>query len=113
MKRSGIKRRRPRVDPQEQRIRDSARGEDCTLRFDLVCRNDTSTTVYCHSNRLIDGKGMGLKAKIGCYGCSNCHDVLDDRRPRIGMTRDEMLEIFDRACAETRAILIRKGLIHE
>ena len=54
--------RLPKVSPQEAAIRASARGEDCTLRIPMVCNRDRTTTVYCHSNRLEHGKGMGLKA---------------------------------------------------
>lgn len=120
MKRSGIKRktpmksRRPKVDPAEKRIRDSARDENCTLMIEpgLVCRNRTDTVVYCHSNKLVDGKGSGLKAKIGCYGCFECHNVLDGRSPPpAGMTYEDVLERFYQACEKTRQILTTKGLI--
>lgn len=121
MRRSGIKRSkpmkrsRPKVDPVEQKIRDSARDEDCTLRLDLVCRNDTRTVVYCHSNRLVDGKGMGLKAKRGCYGCFDCHEVLDGRTNRPAhITEEDLEQAFDSACKETEFKLRRKGLsVHE
>lgn len=67
--------------------------------------------MFCHSNRLEDGKGMGLKAKIGAYGCSSCHDVLDGRAPRpADMSYDAMQERFDRAVKATQAILEAKGL---
>jgi hypothetical protein len=113
MKRSGIKRKRPYVDPAEKKIRDSARNEECTLRFEFVCNGRTDTTVYCHSNLLEHGKGAGLKAKTGCYGCFNCHNVLDFRAPRPrSMSYDEMIEIFKRACEETQAKLVLKGLHH-
>lgn len=110
MKRSGIKRKRVKVDPHEQAIRDSAMDERCTLRFELICNHDSSTVVYCHSNFLVDGKGMGLKAKRGCYGCFACHNVLDGRAPRFDMTEEEMRQRFEAACEETLEILKRKGL---
>ena len=64
-----------------QSIRDSARGEECQLRFDRVCLGTTDTTVWCHWPGLDAGRGMGLKALdlAGCYGCLACHDVLDMR----------------------------------
>jgi hypothetical protein len=111
VKRSYIKRKRPRVDPLEAKIRASAEGEECTLRFDMVCNGRTDTTVYCHSNLLADGKGMGLKARTGCYGCSKCHAVLDWRAQRPPwMSYEEMIERFRVACIETQLILKRKGL---
>ena len=80
MKRKGLRNRGPRMTP----IRRSAKGEACTLMIPGVCTGDTTTTVLCHSNRLADGKGLGMKAPDteACYGCSACHDVLDGRRPR-------------------------------
>lgn len=112
MKRSSIKRKRPYVEPQERKIRESARDEECTLRLPLVCNGRTDTTVYCHSNRLEHGKGMGLKAEVGCYGCVNCHDVLDGRRPRPAhISHEDLIDTFDRACAETQAKLVSKGIL--
>lgn len=93
------------------KVRESARGEDCTLRFPGVCNFDVATTVFCHSNRLSDGKGMGMKAKIGAYGCSSCHDVLDGRAPRPEwMTYDAMQDLFDAGVKATQERLTEKGL---
>lgn len=111
MKRSAFKSRQPKVAPLEKKIRASARDEDCTLRFDPICRNRTDTVVYCHSPRLIDGKGMGLKAKVGCYGCYDCHDLMDGRRPLGSWTMAQVLERFDEACAETEEKLRQKGIL--
>jgi hypothetical protein len=92
-------------------VRQSARGEECTLRFDGVCNHNRETVVFCHSNRLEDGKGMGLKARIGCYGCSACHDMLDGRSVRPAwITYDAMMNQFDKAVIETQQKLMQKGL---
>lgn len=107
-----MKSKRPYVDPLEKRIRASAEGEECTLRLETVCNGNPLTTVYCHSNLLEDGKGMGLKAKSGCYGCFNCHNVIDFRAPRPSwMSYEEMIEEFKRACEETRQRLKAKGIL--
>lgn len=108
--RARMKASRPKSTP----IRRSARGEDCTLMIPGVCNCDPETVVLCHSNRLADGKGMGLKAPDteAAYGCSCCHDVLDGRRPLPGwMTRDQLDATFDRARAITQAKLKQKGLM--
>ena len=79
-----------------------------------VCNRDPATTVLCHSNRLADGKGMGLKApdEKACFGCSDCHDVLDGRRPLPGwMTRQQLDDTFDRAVTITQDQLKQEGLI--
>jgi hypothetical protein len=38
--------------------------------------------VACHSNRLRDGKGMGIKAHEWCiaFGCEPCHWFIDQSR---------------------------------
>ena len=100
--------------PKMTKIRASARDQECTLRFPLVCNHRTDTTVLCHSNQLKDGKGMGLKAPDtrAAYGCSACHDVLDGRAPRpAGMTHEQMLERFEEAVSLTHKVLARKGLL--
>jgi len=93
--------------------RRAARGRDCTLMIPGVCNRDPATTVLCHSNRLADGKGMGLKApdSAACFGCSDCHDVLDGRRPLPGwLTREQLEDTFDRATAITQEQLKQEGI---
>ena len=95
-------------------IRKAARGKDCTMMIVGVCNRDPATVVLCHSNSLADGKGMGLKAPDteACFGCSACHDVLDGRRPLPAwMTRQVLLEVFDRARTITHEILKTEGLL--
>lgn len=104
------KKSRPKSTP----IRQSARGEECTISLPMVCNGNPETTVLCHSNQLADGKGMGLKApdNRAAYGCSACHDVLDGRAPRpSGWTYEMVLERFEAAITRTQAILLRKGLV--
>ena len=104
-----LKSSRPKSTP----IRQSARDEECTLRLP-GCNLRTDTTVLCHSNRLEDGKGMGLKASDlnAAYGCAHCHDILDGRAPRpANMTYEALQDAFTHAVAITRARLRAKGLI--
>jgi hypothetical protein len=109
-KASGLKSSRPKMTP----IRRAARGQECQLQILGVCNGDVATTVLCHSNRLADGKGMGLKAPDteACIGCSSCHDVLDGRAPRpAGMSMDDLHRLFDYARERTHVILRAMGLI--
>jgi hypothetical protein len=109
----GTKRLRARP-PAMTPIRKSARNEDCTLRFHMICRNRTETTVWCHSNSAEDGKGTGLKARDeeGCYGCYECHCFLDGGWVQYpGWTREMVDAEFDRARHESRVKLERKGLL--
>lgn len=100
--------KRPKMTP----IRASARGQECTLRFPGICNRNPETTVWCHSNRLADGKGLGLKApdEQGCYGCSDCHAWLDGGY--AGHVAREVVDArFDAARAESQQILKEKGLM--
>lgn len=108
--RKPMKSTRPKMTP----IRRAARGQDCMLQILGVCNGDSSTVVLCHSNSLADGKGMGLKAPdtAACFGCSDCHDVLDGRRPRPdGMTAADVERNFRYAVDRTHEILRAKGLM--
>lgn len=106
--RKQLKSKGPRMTP----IGASARGQECTLRFAGICNRNPETTAWCHSNRLADGKGMGLKAPDaqGCYGCSDCHAWLDGGY--AGKMPREVVEArFDAARAESQRILLAKGLL--
>lgn len=109
-KKATLKTKGPRMTP----IRRAARGQDCTLRIPDVCNFNPETTVLCHSNRLADGKGMGIKAPDteACFGCSACHDVLDGRAPRPGWLTQFVLDAaFDNARRATHLILKAMRLI--
>lgn len=98
--------------PKMTKIRASARMRDCTLRFEGICKNDIETTVWCHSNRSEDGKGMALKARDeeGCYGCYDCHCWLDGGY--AGKVEQALVDArFDRARLESQAILKAEGLM--
>lgn len=117
MKRSWIKRGTSKLKSKRKPltpIQKSAKDEECTIRLPGVCNFRTDTTVLCHSNLLEDGKGKGIKAPDdkAAYGCCDCHDVVDGRRPRPeGMSYELMLSLFKEAQEQTRRILKRKGLI--
>jgi len=95
------------------KITDSAEGMDCRLRLPGVCNGNPDTTVWAHSNRIAHGKGRSLKAHdpFGCYACYDCHAVYDRQRNRpAGMTLIFVELEFDRAMAESQAILIDRGM---
>lgn len=105
--RQKLKSKAPKMTP----IRASARGEECTLRFPC-CSFDPASTVWCHSNRAEDGKGMGIKARDeeGAYGCGKCHAWLDGGYAGH-MPRSLVDVYFDIARAQSQKILQRKGLM--
>lgn len=93
-----------------KKIRDSARGEECTLKVIGVCNHDVDTTVYAHINFL--GSAMGAKSPdyMGCYACSSCHDFLDGRANYDHPEREALDYYKGRALALTVGRLIEKGV---
>lgn len=79
-----------------RRIRESARGEACTVRLTGVCTHDPATTVWSHGRwgaQLGDaGRGMGTKALdlCGAYACTACDAVFDGQARAPHLTRDEI-----------------------
>ena len=109
-----LKRTRMKVSrPKTTKIRQSARDEECTLRFP-GCLFTTDTTVLCHSNLLADGHAMGIKAsdERAAYGCVHCHDLLDGRAPRpTNFPLSSMLQRFETGVLLTHQRLHAKGVI--
>ena len=99
------KRRKPGVC---DAIRQSARGEECTL-LSAVCNRDPETTVFCHIR--LPGDGMGMKPPdfFGFYGCSACHAVQEDDDFTTGAFGFEDVLI---ALRRTQERLAAKGLLH-
>ena len=92
-----------------KKIRDSARGEDCSLRLD-ECNGNNETTVLAHIGR---DRGMAIKCgdHFAVYACSSCHDVIDGRVISL-LTGDEIETEKLRALEETQGKLINKGLLN-
>jgi Protein of unknown function (DUF1364) len=63
-----------------QTLRDSAKGQDCTLQLPGVCNHDPATTVLAHLPSPV--KGMGTKSDDfhAVFACSNCHTHMDMQR---------------------------------
>lgn len=73
-----IEKRRPY---RNQKMRDYARGQSCTL-HGPNCTGGGEDTVFCHINESYAGKGAGQKADdfAGFDGCARCHDDYDNER---------------------------------
>lgn len=89
------------------KIRDSARGEDCSLRLTRCSSNET--VVLCHIGR---SRGMAFKCSdhFAVYACSNCHDIIDGRA-KSEFSKLELQAEKLRALEETQLKLIDKGLL--
>ena len=85
-----------------KKIRNSAKGESCTLRIPSVCNHNNETVVFAHVNA---NKGIGSKGHDihGLYSCSSCHSAYDS-----GKVYDS--DIL-RALIATQIKLYEKGLI--
>jgi hypothetical protein len=93
-----------------QKLRDSARNEECTLRIHPYCNNNPETVVLCH---LPSGSGMGQKSPdwFAVYGCSACHDILDGRVSKADISDDHKDLLSLDALYLTLDRMIEKGLI--
>ncbi len=95
-----------------QKLRDSARGEDCTLQIHPYCSGNPETVVLCH---LPSGAGMGQKSPdwFAVYGCSDCHDIIDGRNLiAADSVKYEIEAIMRMALFRTWERMIDKGLIN-
>lgn len=93
-----------------QKLRNSARGQECTLRLPGICCGDPATTVLAH----LPFGGRGISRKAGdthaVYSCAACHDHLDGRT-KARISREELYECCLRGLAETHQRMVDEGLI--
>ena len=88
-----------------KKLRDSARGQDCTLRLP-GCRFNPEYTVLCHLP--VGMKGMSMKSPdlFAAFGCDHCHGVIDGRI-KGEYDHSDLL----RALAETQMKWVQMGLL--
>ena len=90
-----------------KKIRDSARGQDCTVNTQF-CSHNNETTVLAHYGEPGE-KGVGIKADdtSGFYSCYDCHIAIDQHKLS---SADEIWYCF-RACRRTWKLLLEKGVL--
>lgn len=83
-------------------IRNSARGESCSLRIPSVCNGNNETVVFAHVNA---NKGIATKGHDihGFACCSSCHSAYDSGK----VDASDVL----RALMEYQLKLVEKGII--
>lgn len=88
-----------------KKLRDSARGQDCTLRLP-GCSFDPARTVLCHLP--VGMKGVGVKTPdlFAVFADDCCHAVIDGRAKGEFDASDLL-----RALAETQMKWVQMGLI--
>lgn len=92
-----------------QKLRDSAKGQECQIRIGGVCNNNPETTVLAHVG---NDSGMAMKASDieAAFACSDCHAVIDGH---VNHDFDaDFLKLRKYEAAErTRAIWVEMDLI--
>ncbi|MBM7070893.1 DUF1364 family protein [Shewanella sp. 202IG2-18] len=90
------------------KIRNSAKGQSCTVRLVGICNHNSETVVFAHVGR---HKGTAIKCgdNFGVYACSSCHDEID-RRTRHMAAHEVWGDLLD-ALEETQQKLFDKGLL--
>jgi len=95
------------------KIKKSAKGEDCSLQIFPFCRGDTETTVLAHLQSAAHGIALKSPDWWAVYACQVCHDIIDGRLPQAA--RDigeyEIHQCILRGLFRTHRKLIVKGLI--
>jgi hypothetical protein len=94
-----------------EKIRNSARAQDCTVRLPGVCNFNPETTVFAHLRMAgITGGGQKAHDLHGAYACNACHDHIDGKIK--GKLPSEFIQIaFYQGIFRTQIILVRLGLI--
>lgn len=88
-----------------KKLRDSARGQSCTLRLP-GCGHDDGTVVLAHLPCGHKGTGMKGPDQIAIFACYHCHQIVDGPR-RWEVSAADYL----RALAETQMKWVEMGLL--
>jgi len=100
-----------------RRIRESARGKDCQVRYVGICTYDSTHTIWSHARwgaQLGEGgRGMGTKADdlAGAYACGACDGAFDQMTNAGDMTRAELDLDWLLGHLRSLGILQRDGLV--
>ena len=76
------------------KMKQLARGQDCTLRISGVCNYNPETTVLAHVGK--HGSAKRNHDEEAVYACSDCHDAIDFRSKVFLSDSDEEQEQFHR-----------------
>ena len=91
------------------KLRESAKGEQCSLRLSPRCTDEYGAVVLCHIGR---NRGIATKCNDlhSVYGCNHCHDIIDGRvKSQFSKLEIEAEKL--RAQEETQLKFIAKGLM--
>jgi len=94
------------------KIRNAARGQECTLQLFPYCTLNPETVVFCHMDS--PDNGIGLKASYdfwGAFGCYECHKIADGAHIPKDITPEEILQAKLRGIYRTQKLLMEMGII--
>ena len=89
------------------KLRNSAKGELCTFAIPGICNHDTGTVVLCHIRDDVAGKGTKANDFSAAFGCSACHEAIDQHR----ISKEDELFYSLRAMQRTLAVWVNRGLV--
>jgi len=93
-----------------KKIRDAARGEECTVELHPYCCGDPATTVLAHAPSPRKGGSIKSPDWWGAHACSICHDIVDGRR-KTDLSSEEIHRCLMRGVFRTMERLIEEGHI--
>lgn len=95
------------------KITESARGEDCQVRYIGICTHDPEKTIWSHARHGAGGRGKSIKGLdiAGAYACTACDAAYDQMTGAKHMTREELDLDWFMGHLRSLVILKEKGLI--
>lgn len=93
------------------KIRESAKGQNCTVRLVGICNRNPETVVLAHY-RMAGTCGIAMKPNDiqAAYACSRCHDAVDGRL-KTDLSHEELQAAFAEGVMRTQQLLIKQGLL--
>lgn len=94
-----------------QKIREAARGQQCTLNIVGVCNYNPETTVLCHFPDESNGMGTKPGDLSAGFGCMACHDELDRRTRIVSLDSVDREFYMRRSQLRTLSKLVELGVV--
>lgn len=93
------------------KLRKSAKGQDCAMQVMGVCNYNNATTILAHVN--YNGGAMGGKSHdlSAVYACSECHDFIDSRNHANHPEQEFREWYIGRALVNTHVKMFNDGVI--
>jgi ferredoxin len=92
-----------------KRLLNAAKGQSCMVQIPNVCNGNNDTVVAAHSNQLLHGKGMGIKAHdcFIAWACSSCHYEIDQGK----MSKEDKYFYWQQGFERTILAMLQLGII--